>query len=229
MGETTEAKTLLLTRPEAQSRAFLAQLEAVAGPMRHVISPLFELRPTGAPVPPTGEIVLTSGRAVEALEPGVLAGRRAWCVGPRTAAMAREAGAEIVGQAADAAGLRVAMAAAGVRAAVHLRGDHVAGDLALPGLNLEEIRVYESKDRPLTPEASRLLAGTGAVLAPVFSPRSARLLAQAAGTSLGRLTVVAISAAAAAPVAGAARVTVAPRPDGAAMQSVVLSLWRDLP
>src|SRR5690606_8792232 len=133
MGETTKAapgaKTLLLTRPAAQSRAFLDLLERRAGsPLPHVISPLFETRPTGARIPAAGTLVLTSGRAVEALAPGALQGRFVYCVGPRTAALARDAGAEAVDGGGDLERLAARLVADRPGRLVHLRGTHVAGD-----------------------------------------------------------------------------------------------------
>lgn len=86
--------TLLLTRPLAQSRRFAAEFAARYGadwPV--VISPLLEIVTVPAEVPPAPVVVFTSESAVApfaALSPA--AGRRAWCVGPRTAKVAEAAG-----------------------------------------------------------------------------------------------------------------------------------------
>jgi uroporphyrinogen-III synthase len=234
MGETTEALTLLLTRPEAQSRAFAARLAALAGrPLPHVIAPLFEVVPTGAGIPGQGVLALTSGRAVENLPAGVLKGRRVYCIGAVTAGLVRAAGAEALLAGDDGEALVARLMADRPGSVVLLRGDHVAGDpatrLIAAGIPVTEIRVYATRDLPLNDAALVLLAEGGAILAPVFSPRSADLLARAAAEALPRLTVAAISRAAAAPLAGAARVVVSTRPDAEAMARLVLTLWPGLP
>lgn len=234
MGETTEAVTLLLTRPRAQSTAFAARLEAMAGrPVPHLVAPLFEIEPTGTGIPPDGVLAITSGRAVDALAGGVLNGRRAYCVGTATAALARAAGAEAIEAGADVEALLARLIADRPGQVVLLRGDHSAGDpadrLRAAGIAVTEVQVYSTRDLPLTDAARRLLAGGGRILAPVFSPRSAELLAGAAAQALPRLTVAAISRAAAVPLARAGRVVVSSRPDADAMARLVLTLWPDLP
>lgn len=234
MAETTETtgKTLLLTRPLAQSQAFLSDLsQALGAPPPAVISPLTETTPTGATIPAEGVLILTSGRAADAA--GVaLAGRLAYCVGDRTAEIARQAGATAISASGDAEALIARILADRPGPMVHLRGTYTATDiaarLAAQGIACKEVIVYRTDDLPLTGEARTLLSGTGPVLAPVFSPRSASLLAAAVGPTLARLTVAAIGPAAAAPLA-AANPAVADRPDGGAMLALTLRLWAGLP
>ena len=47
--------------------------------------------------------------------------------------------------------------------------------------------VYDQQAVPLTNEAGALLAGTAPVILPLFSPRSARLVADAGPVSGGRI------------------------------------------
>jgi uroporphyrinogen-III synthase len=176
---------------------------------------------------------VTSGRAIQSLAEGTLVGRRVYCVGDRTAELAGAAGAATVLAAADAGELAAQIIADGPAHVIYFRGEHASVDLAgmlrAGGVETLEFRVYESIDRPLSPEALELLAGSATVLAPVFSARSATLLAQAVGEAAPRLVVAAISDKAAAPLAVARRIGVAASPDAEALASVVLSLWRDLP
>jgi uroporphyrinogen-III synthase len=229
MGETTKATTLLLTRPERQSTEFLDLLEARLGYRpKAVISPLAAFVATGADVP-EGAAILTSGRAVEAAR-AALDGRDAFCVGDRTATLARAAGASARSAAGDAEALiRLVLAARPARA-VHLRGDESTGDLAARltagGVSTAEAVVYRTEPLAPSPAMAALIASGRPILAPVFSPRSARRLADA-GIGPG-VAVAAISAAAAEPLA-AVRVSVADRPDAASMADLVLRLWGDLP
>jgi uroporphyrinogen-III synthase len=232
MGETTKAVTLLLTRPQAQSEEFLDRLTTALGHRpRALIAPLAAFVPTGAAIP-EGAAILTSGRAVEAAGPA-LAGRTAYCVGARTAALAQAAGAAAVSADGDAEALLALVLALRPRRAVHLRGAEATGDLAARltagGVPTADVILYRSVPVDPPPALAALLASGTPVLAPVFSPRSAARLAEVAGDAVGRVTVVAISAAAAAPLAGAARVAVADRPDAATMATLVLRLRADLP
>jgi len=225
--------TLLLTRPEAQSREFLARCEALAGaPLAAVISPLAEPEATGMAIPAEGDLILTSGRAAEAAGLA-LAGRRAWCVGARTAALAAGFGAEAVDGGGDADALVARVLESAPAPLVHLRGQHVRGDvagrLARAGRVVSEVQVYRSDDRPLSPAALDLLRSGRAVVAPVFSPRTAMLLVQGAPLTRAH-AMAAISPAAAQPFRdGDARVEVAERPDADSLARLVLRLTGNLP
>lgn len=234
MDQTTDAAmTLLLTRPVAQSERFLAILtEALGARPPAVISPLAEMLPTGAVVPAKGALALTSGRAVEAAGE-ILAGRVAYCVGARTAELARQAGAKAISADGDAEALLALIMRQRPDRVIHLRGDHQRGDLVarlrLAGVEADELELYRTRDLPLTTAARRLLDGRGRILAPVFSPRSAARLAEAAGPALARMVVAAISPAAAAPLAGAQYVEFSEAPNAEALAALTLRLWRGLP
>uniref|UniRef100_UPI0038B2B9DE uroporphyrinogen-III synthase n=1 Tax=Mangrovicoccus ximenensis TaxID=1911570 RepID=UPI0038B2B9DE len=106
---------------------------------------------------------------------------------------------------------------------MHLRGAHVSAPLAAPlraaGLAVGEAVTYDQVPCPPVPEAAELLASPGPVLLPLFSARSARLLAPHLEGSRAELIVAAISPAVAAalPVQSAARLDVARRPDSGAV------------
>ena len=120
--------TLLLTRPEPLSRAFLAACEAAANrSLPAVIAPLWNSRPTGAAIPGEGELIVTSGRAVEAA--GSLSGRLALCVGDRTAELARAAGAQAISAGGTQDDLLALILARSPAPLIYLRGDHPRGGL----------------------------------------------------------------------------------------------------
>lgn len=198
--------TLLLTRPEAQSRRFAAQFTVRFGknwPI--VIAPLQEIVALGAVVPEARELIFTSENAVAplvALSPS--AGRRAWCVGARTARVAAQAGFSVVCTGGNAQALVAEiLAARPVGPLLHARGRHVASSVAdtlnSAGIETFEVRVYDQIAQPMPANGAALLRGTVPVLAPVFSPRSAQLFAEAAAGASAQLMIAAISAAAAKP------------------------------
>jgi uroporphyrinogen-III synthase len=225
-------RTLLLTRPQAQSHAFAALLAAeLPGRFRPVVSPLIEIVPLPAPLDLAGlqGLLFTSANGVEQF-----AARTpdrslpAWCVGDMTAAAARRAGFTALSADGDVAALATLVAAAhrpNSGAFLHVRGAHAAGDLtgllAAAGVPARAAAIYDQTPQPLTAEARALLAAGGVHVIPLFSPRTARLLAAAgrgAGWDLSRTAVVALSPAADAAFAGPEpalrRVAAAPTRDG---------------
>ena len=125
---------------------------------------------------------------------------------------------------------------------LHLRGAHavtdLAGRLTAEGLACDEAVVYAQRERPPTPEALAVLAGNVPVLVPLFSPRSARLAAQAVRAARrdgpgAPLHAVAISEAAARQwrtgcAGDDARVIVAASPDARGMTEALGGLCREL-
>lgn len=222
--------TLVLTRPEPQSRALAAALDV---PAEVIVAPILEI--VCSEIPPDlalyAGVILTSANAVRCGPP--LAGHRAHCVGERTAAAAREAGAEVATVARDADDLVPRIAGPGPL--LHLRGEHARGDVARrlteAGVATEEAVVYAQTPLPLSAAARRVLEGAAPAVLPLFSPRSARLV----GANLKpgtELRVVAMSPAVAQAwreaTGGAAQVV--PVPTGAAMMAaIVAALRRDAP
>ncbi len=171
--------TLVLTRPEAQSRALAAELAAELGPnIPIVISPVLEIEGTGTAVDLSGYagVILTSANAVR-FAPD-LAGIRAYCVGERTAEAARNAGADVklVAQNADDLVARLK----GPGPLIHLRGEYARGQIAdrlkSAGIDTHEAVIYRQNDCPLSEEARELIEGETAVILPLYSPRSAELV-----------------------------------------------------
>ncbi len=223
---------LLLTRPAEAAARFLAALDT---PVRAEISPLIEIVPLSARWAdgPVAALILTSENAAAiATDMGFAAGLTAYCVGDQTA------------RAADAAGLRPFSASGDAGALIalilshhpqgrllHLRGEHARGDIApqlqKAGVNCVERVVYRQLEMGLSDPAKVLLSGTVPVIAPLFSPRTATILA-GQGPFEAPLHVIAISDAvtAATTSLGPVTVDVAERPDGAAMIRATLSRLR---
>lgn len=220
---------LLLTRPKAQSLAFYQRLcQALGAPPRHLIAPLSVIVPCPANIPESGDLILTSGRAVELA--GDLTHRRAYCVGFATAELARQKGAEAISADGDVEALLALLLAKAKRPLTHLRGEDSAGNLVArlraAGLQAEERVLYRAERLPLSEAAKDLLRSGETVLAPVFSPRAARFLAEDAPRLPDEL--IAISAAAAAPFSGHPAVEVVDSPDGDAMLRAVLRRYGNL-
>lgn len=207
---------LLLTRPLADSRRFAAMLPE----WRAAISPVLRIVAVdhdGAALRRAPGLVFTSAHAVPAAGPG--RGRLALCVGGHTAQAARKAGFDVRTGNGFAEGLLPLIEAADVPL-IHPHGRHLARELPVPGMV-----VYDQQAVPLGREARALLAGSAPVVLPLFSPRSARLVAEAARGAGAPLWPVAISRAALAAWDGpAARCRVAASPDAAAMAAAVRDL-----
>jgi uroporphyrinogen-III synthase len=222
---------------------------AALGPLRVLIAPLVEIVPQPLAVDPApyAGLIFTSENGVRCLGPRpALRGRPAWCVGPRTAAAAAEAGYAVQQLAEDGgdaeALIRSLRAARPALPLLHLRGAQavtdLAGRLSAEGLACAEAVVYAQKEVPPSPEALAALSGADAVLLPLFSPASARRAAAMLRTSgaVAPGVAVAISEAAAARwraglgEAGARgwQVVVASRPDGEGMLEALREAMRRL-
>ena len=224
----SQAVPVLLTRPEAQARAFAADLATHFGNrLRPVIAPMMavqQLTPT-LPSGPFSGVIFTSSAGVEAAVhlPDPLP-RLAWCVGRATARQAERAGFQAHDGGGDADALVAAILADPPPGALlHLRGEDTRGNVAerlnSAGLETVSIVVYRQMAQPLTGEAMALLRQPGPVILPLFSPRSAELMAKAAPSVLADLHLVAMSTAVAdAALAIAHRsLHIAARPEAAAM------------
>ncbi|MFV0410131.1 MAG: uroporphyrinogen-III synthase [Paracoccus sp. (in: a-proteobacteria)] len=212
------APLCLLTRPEALSRAFAAELPG----FDCMISPILRIEAldfdTGRVAAAPG-LVFTSARAVPMAGPG--AGRPALCVGPQTAAAARAAGFAVTEGPGDAEGLIPLLA--GREDWLHLHGRHLARRLPVPG-----IAVYDQIAQPLNEPARMALRGTRPLILPLLSPRSAALLSEALNAMpdiMAPIAVISISAAVDAAYQGPARLRqIAVQPARAAMISQIAAL-----
>ncbi|MBK0399911.1 uroporphyrinogen-III synthase [Limibaculum sp. M0105] len=238
-----EDRLVLVTRPEADAGRVVEALAARG--VSALAWPLTEIRMTGAAAEPpagTDALLFTSANGVAAFAAG--SARRdlpALCVGPRTAAAAREAGfARVESADGDAAALARLAAAHGARRMFHPHGRDRAGDLkadlAPLGIAVEEAILYaaeEVADIP-APVRAALDEGRTAVIT-AWSPRNAAILtrrfAENPGWKPENLCVVAISSRASGPLSpcGFAALRIARRPDGAAMIDAILEAHRREP
>lgn len=184
--------TLVLTRPAPQSDEIAA---ALGGSVPVIVSPVMRIMAADAcpDLSVYDGIVLTSANAL-GFAPA-LSGKPAWCVGKRTAAAAEEAGADVRLAARDADDLVLRFN--GVGPLIHLRGAHARGQIAerlnAAGIETDEAVIYRQEALDLTPDARAALAGDASVVLPLYSPRSARLVAAQIGKLGPALVAIAMS------------------------------------
>ncbi len=215
---------LLLTRPEAAAKRFAAAFRAQVGadwPV--VLSPLMDTAWLSPRLDLEGFVglIFTSENAVQGYcRLQSIRNLRAWCVGARTAEVARMAGFDAVEGPGDALGLAAVIRQAGTAGRLLWpHGQQISVDIAkilnAGGPETVSVVVYGQKAQKPTEMARALMAGSDPVLLPLFSARSA-LLAQAAFAGhRAPLWIAALSrtvAEACAPL-GASRLSVSARPD----------------
>ena len=216
--------TLLLTRPQQQPDTFLSDVNQHLGrSVPALISPLVRIESVGQ-TPDLDEfatIILTSGNTVWQLGQA-LKNRNVVTVGDKTARLARAWGAD-----ANALGENVVSLlkqSEQIRPpALYCRGRHSRGDLARNleelGVTVEEVVLYDQVAQPLSQAARKLLNSRAPIIAPVFSPRSAKLLSEEKITA--PIKILAISAATKSAWRGPGDVVVADRPDALHMLQLV--------
>ena len=233
----TKVKTLLLTRPEAQSRALAKDIEEISPTTKCLISPLLEIAFCGE-IPDTSgfqALIFTSVNGVDAY--AKLHGNmdmHCYCVGTRTADAARAIGLKVTsanGTAADIVAAILQELTPIDGPVLHIRGEHSVGDivhhLAENGFEAEEIVVYQQKTLALNAMAREALQRGEVAGLPVYSPRTARLLAAMFAEnptwSTHSITALCISenVAAALGEADFGHCEVAEAPNGAAMLSLI--------
>lgn len=226
----TAAPILVLTRPEAQSRALAAELDGLA---EVIVAPIMEIVCAQVAPDPArfAGVILTSANAVRCGP--ALTGVVAHCVGESTADAARQVGATVLTVARDADDLVARIAGPGPL--LHLRGEHARGAVARrlteAGIRTAEAVVYAQKALALTDAARRAIEGEAPAVLPLFSPRSARLVGATVRPGPG-LQVIAMSQAVARAwheaTGGGAELSAAPT--GAAMsERIVAALRRRVP
>jgi uroporphyrinogen-III synthase len=226
---------ILLTRPLTQSQRFAGRITGAFGPQTTLISPAMEIRAldVAAPMGDFSDLVLTSQNAA-----GIAARlefplpRHAYCVGEQTAEAARQAGFSATALGGDAAGLITALQVARPKGRLlHLHGRETRGDVAKEltkaGIETVSVVIYDQTALPLSSIALQALAGEDPVILPVFSPRTATILA-AQGPFHAPLHVVAISDAVArtAIALNPDRLEVAQSPDAGAMLDALGGILR---
>ncbi len=209
---------VLLTRPRIASERFALELQGIDV----VIAPLMDIVGTDAAIDLRGiaGVILTSEAAVAFLPPSALP---AYCVGPRTAEAAEEAGllVRMVEKHADA--LVAALLATKPRSPLlHLHGQHQRGDIAerltKGGLPTQSLVVYDQREVPPGIAFRAAIAREG-LMVPLFSPRSATLFAEAAQglNPTARLLAMSAAVADALPPHLRPRTEIIPAPTGAEM------------
>ncbi|NNU79261.1 uroporphyrinogen-III synthase [Halovulum dunhuangense] len=224
---------LLIPRPAGQAEAFAETVEAeFPGRFEIVAVPLMEIRFRDAPPDMAGvtDLVFSSANGVAGfLRLSAIRGLRAHCVGPATTGAALEAGFRAAMAGASAAELTARLSALPAdpgRRFLHLRGAHAAADLAgalrAAGHDAAEAVIYDQVAVPLADEVVHGLRDGLFDTVMLFSPRSARLLAEAAGAAgIPRATRLLCISDAVARVFPGHACAVAARPDAAAMLALL--------
>ncbi len=227
--------TVLLTRPKAQSERFAQALaDAGNGAFEVLISSVLTIRARISPPAMAGVsgVILSSENAARVLAGLVdVAGVVAYCVGDRTARVAGELGMVAHSAGGDAEALIAMVRAAAPKGELlHAHGQETRGDvaarLAASGINTRSAVIYDQIETPLSAAAQQVLAGRNAVILPLFSPRSAKLVSAAAADAVAPLVIVSLSPAVAAAWAGPAPVkaVVADQPNATEMCDIIVRL-----
>ncbi len=225
---------LLMTRPRAASERFVAQLSTdTQHRLEPILTPLLDIRAMsgGVDIGDARGLIFTSSNGVAAAA-RVLGARDlpCYCVGQATKAAAARQGwvATMAGESAEAliAGLLKLRPQGPL---LHLRGESSVGNVAQAltqlGLTSREQVVYRQDLLPFTDQALAAFEGSKPIIAPLFSPRTARQFADLAPNA-SALWLAAMSDAVSNPLIslGARALTVAKRPDTDAMATAVEKL-----
>ena len=185
----TKVKTLLLTRPEAQSRALVKDIETrFPDKTKCIVSPLMTITPMGH-LPDISDfqaLLFTSVNGVQTFTAmGGTTIVRCYCVGTRTAKAARDAVLNAIsadGAAAELIALVAGDLTPAEGALLHIRGEQTAGDIAGNlsghGFTVHEAVLYRQDTCDLNAEAVQALANGEVDGLPLYSPLSARRLAE---------------------------------------------------
>ena len=234
----TNVKTLLLTRPKAQSRALAQNIETeFPDKASCLISPLMAIVPTGE-IPDTSKfqaVLFTSVNGVQAFaDLGGVTNSKCYCVGERTMKAAQAAGMEAISANGAAAEL-IALVSKDLNpndgSVLHIRGEHAAGDVAekltARGFMVEQAVLYCQEDCDLTQKAQQALSRGEVQGLPLYSPLTARYFAEIMAKNPSwpthNLTALCISQNVAAELRNLTlgRVEIAAEPNGAAMLALI--------
>ncbi len=239
MARQSRAPVILLTRPLPQSQRFAAQLHARWPDMTVVISPLMvpEYFSPDLPRRDFGAVILTSETGAEAARrisaAGVSLPRRAFCVGDRTALVAKSAGFQVQSAGGDADGLVALILSQHLPGPLlFLRGRDAAGNveerLNISGTETLSAVVYAQSRQFLSEQAHQVLQGDAPVILPLFSSRTTLIFSaeRPLNARSAPLWVAAMSLAVAEAAADLlpARMLTATRPDAPAMLDAIADL-----
>ncbi len=178
---------ILLTRPRVQAERFADACRAEFGARADImVAPLLRIVILEAlpELDPRTDLIFTSENGVRAYSAmGGAAGRTAYCVGDRTAEAARNSGLEALSAAGTVAELRaLIVGTAPGRPLIHIHGKSVrgdlAGDLTKAGFRATSLTAYDQQELPMNDAASEAIASPRHIILPLFSPRSAAILAR---------------------------------------------------
>lgn len=229
---------LLMTRTPDASARFCDQLPGdVRVRLDLCVSPLIEIAAIGGEIEfaDAVAIIFTSANGVAmALRRTSRRHLPAVCVGEATTEAARVAGwqARCLGASADEL-VQSLLQERATGPMLHLSGIHTRGRIAErlsdAGCPTRSQPIYDQVLRPLGADAVLLLSGSRPVIAPVFSPRTARRLAEQAPVS-AHLHLIALSPAVAEPLSdlAASSLDIAEYPDAASMAVCVQSVLNRL-
>lgn len=224
--------SIIITRPQAAGERLAKQLRDVIGSHCALIrSPVIDIAPVSATLGQTRYrgVLFTSAHGVIHAPEGI-GPLPCWCVGDVTARAARDAGYDVKHSAPDAETLLADIATAKIAGPLlHCRGTYARVDLAkrltAMGIPCDDLVVYAQRSRALSAKARAALGGETPVILPLYSPRSAALVADQ-GPFAAQITVVAISDAVANQAARLEPVSVivADHPDGVAMLAAIATV-----
>ena len=169
---------LIITRPAPAGEAFAASvLAAFAAPLEVIHAPAMRIVPMTFALPETRDVIFTSARGVAQAPPGH--GMTAWCVGRATAAAAQAKGyvSRVADGDADAL-VSLILSQRQRGPLVHIAGRHRRGDVAprltAAGLRCTTVEAYDQIPLDPPPALAAAAGGDAPLVAPVFSPNSAR-------------------------------------------------------
>lgn len=189
---------VLITRSQPSADRFARQLCAgLNGQVQPLIAPLWQSQAVEVTQDlSTAEgVVFTSQNAVRHLPArGLVRGMPAFCVGDATAEAARAAGFRTFSAAGTSEDLIALIAGHQPQGRlVYLRGADVSRQIVPPlaqhGVQIDEVIVYRQVPVPLPPGICAQIAHAPAVIAPVFSARSATRLVQVLPTTVAPILV----------------------------------------
>lgn len=172
---------ILLTRPLEQSLSFARDIESI-GNLRHLISPLIEIKPLGFDLGGVWDgFIVSSQNAVPALAKAPQ--NPVFCVGEQTAETVKATGFRVAGCWPTAEALIAALTEVlPYGRYAHLGGEVIRVDIARAltqtARQVMHIPVYAQPALALTPEARERLGQDIPMLVPLFSPRTAALFVQ---------------------------------------------------
>jgi uroporphyrinogen-III synthase len=227
---TTAKPLILITRPQAQAEQFGVAIRDVVGDRADVvIAPVLRVDARDADVEPTHDVIFSSVNGVRYLaQRGE--GRRAFCVGPRTAQAAREVGFDVVEASGNSESLISRIQSFGdLGPLVHARGAHSIGDIATrlttAGATVTDAVVYTQTEIKLTKGVKEQIRRAKLAILPIFSPRTARILSRQLVGVQAEMRTIALSPEIARHVGFAKEIDVAPSKSA---QSMIKCLQRHI-